>query len=164
MVVLIIVGFALLILGIIGCVLPVIPGPPLAYMALILISIARRWQAFSPAVLIILAVLTIAVTALDMVLPVLTSKRKGASKAGIWGSVIGMIAGMLFFPPFGMIIGTFAGAVLGELVFNPRKENALKAGWGVFVGTLLGIGLKLGVSGAIAFFFVRALFERPPAL
>jgi len=164
MVVLIVVGFALLILGIIGCVLPVIPGPPLAYLSLILISIARRWQAISRSVLIILAVLAVGVTVLDMVLPILASKRKGASKAGIWGSVIGMIAGMLFFPPFGMIIGTFVGAVLGELLFNPEKRGALRAGWGVFVGTLLGIGLKLGVSGAIAFYFVRALFWRPPVV
>lgn len=160
MVVLIVVGFVFLILGIIGCVLPVIPGPPLAYLSLILMSIARRWQAYSPAVLIVLGVLAAAVTVLDMVLPVLASRRKGASKAGVWGSVIGMIAGMLFFPPFGMIIGTFAGAVVGELLFSPRRRSALKAGWGVFVGTLLGIGLKLAVSGAIAFFFVRAVFER----
>jgi uncharacterized protein YqgC (DUF456 family) len=161
-VVLIILGFILLVLGIVGCVLPVIPGPPLAYLSLILMSIARRWQAFPPAVLIVLGVLAVAVTVLDNVLPILTSKRKGASKAGIWGSVIGMIAGMMFFPPFGMILGTFAGAIVGELAFNRHKENALKAAWGVFVGTLLGIGLKLGVSGAIAFFFVRGLLEPPP--
>jgi len=153
-------GFVLLVLGIIGCVLPVVPGPPLAYLSLILMSIARGWQTFSPAALIVLALLTVAVSILDALLPVFASKRQGASKAGVWGSVVGMIAGMLLFPPFGMIIGTFAGAVLGELLFSPRRENALKAGWGVFVGTLMGIGLKLAVCGAIAFFFVRALFER----
>ena len=162
MVALIVVGAVLLILGVIGCVLPVIPGPPLAYMSLILMSIARRWQAYSPATLIVLAILAVAVTVLDNVLPILTSRRKGASKAGIWGAVIGMVAGMFLLPPFGMILGTFAGAVAGELIFNRRKGVALKAAWGVFVGTLLGIGLKLGVSGAIAFFFVRALFQRPP--
>jgi uncharacterized protein YqgC (DUF456 family) len=162
MVVLIVLGFVFLVLGIVGCVLPVIPGPPLAYLSLILISVVRRWQAISPAALIVLAALAVGVTVLDMVLPILASKRKGASKAGMWGSVVGMIAGMLFFPPFGMIVGTFVGAVVGELLFNPEKRNALRAGWGVFVGTLLGIGLKLGVSGAIAFYFVRALFWRAP--
>lgn len=159
MIALIVAGFVLLVLGIIGCVLPVIPGPPLAYLSLVLMSVARGWRTFPPAVLVVLAVLTAAVTILDNVLPVLVSRRKGASKAGVWGAVIGMVAGMLFFPPFGMIVGTFAGAVLGELLFNPRGENALRAGWGVFVGTLLGIGLKLAVSGAIAFYFVRAFLE-----
>jgi uncharacterized protein YqgC (DUF456 family) len=163
MVPLIVLGAVLLVAGVIGCVLPVIPGPPLAYLSLILISIARRWQALSPATLIVLGILAVAVTVLDNVLPILTSRRKGASKAGIWGSVIGMVAGMLLFPPFGMILGTFAGAVVGELIFNREKSVALKAGWGVFLGTLLGIGIKLGVTGAIAFFFVRALFQNPTA-
>jgi len=87
---LIVAGFVLLVLGIVGCVLPVIPGPPLAYLSLILMSIARRWRAFSPAVLIVLAVLTVAVSVLDALLPVFASKRRGASKAGVWGSVIGL--------------------------------------------------------------------------
>ena len=163
MVVLIVVGAFLLILGVIGCVLPIIPGPPLAYLSLVLMSIARRWQAYSVATLVILGILAVAVTVLDNILPILTSRRKGASKAGMWGAVIGMVAGMFLFPPFGMILGTFAGAVVGELIFNRQKGVALKAAWGVLVGTLLGIGVKLGVSGAIAFFFVRALLQRPPA-
>ncbi|GAI87090.1 unnamed protein product, partial [marine sediment metagenome] len=88
---------------------------------------------------------------------VLISQKKGASKAGIWGSVIGMVAGIVFFPPFGVIIGTFVGAVLGELIFSNKPDSALKAGWGVFLGTMLGIALKLGVSGVIAFYFTRAV-------
>jgi uncharacterized protein YqgC (DUF456 family) len=71
-----------------------------------------------------------------------------------------MIAGIFLFPPFGMIIGAFVGAVLGELAFSQNRRNALKAGWGVFVGTLFGIAAKLGVSGIIAFYFFRALLER----
>jgi uncharacterized protein YqgC (DUF456 family) len=157
MVVLVILGFVLLALGIIGCVLPAIPGPPLSYAALILLSFIRRWQAFSPTLLIILGVCTVGVTLLDFFLPVLASKRKGASKVGIWGSIIGMLAGMIFFPPFGMVLGTFAGAVIGELIFSKHRENALRAGWGVFLGTMLGIALKLAVSGAIAFYYIRAV-------
>ncbi len=157
MVVLIVLGFILLAAGLIGCVLPVIPGPPLSYAALILLSIARKWEAFSPAVLIVLGVCTVVVTVLDYLLPILTSKRKGAGKAGIWGSIIGMVAGIVFFPPFGAIIGTFVGAVLGELIFSNQPDSALKAGWGVFLGTMLGIALKLAVSGVIAFYFTRAV-------
>ena len=157
MIILVILGFVCLLAGIIGCVLPVIPGPPLSYAALILLSIAHKWEAFSPTVLIVLGAAAAAVTVLDYVIPIVTSRRKGASKAGIWGSVIGMFAGMVFFPPFGVLIGTFAGAVLGELLFSKHPDGALRAGWGVFLGTMLGIGAKLTVSGVIAFYFLRAV-------
>lgn len=159
MVALIILGFLFLLAGIVGCVLPVIPGPPLAYLSLILLSFARKWEAFSPAVLIVLGVAAAAVTVLDNLLPVITSKTRGASKAGIWGSIIGMVAGMVFFPPFGVIIGTFVGAVAGELLFSKQRDSALKAGWGVFLGVMLGIGVKLAVSGVIAVYFLRALLR-----
>ena len=156
---LIVLGFIVLAAGIVGCVLPIIPGPPLAYAALILLSIARKWEAFPPAVLIVLGLVAAAVTAMDYLMPIITSKWKGASKAGIWGSVAGMIVGMIFFPPFGVIIGTFVGAVLGELLFSKRPDGALKAGWGVFLGTMMGIGLKLAVSGVIAVYFLRAVLR-----
>ncbi|UCF99762.1 MAG: DUF456 domain-containing protein [Spirochaetaceae bacterium] len=159
MVVLIILGFIVLAAGIVGCVLPIIPGPPLAYASLILLSIARSWEPFSPVVLIVLGAVTAAVTVLDYLMPLITSKWKGASKAGIWGSVAGMIVGMIFFPPFGVIIGTFVGAVLGELLFSNRPDSALKAGWGVFLGTMLGIALKLAVSGVIAVYFLGAVLR-----
>jgi uncharacterized protein len=159
MTVLIVLGFIVLAAGIVGCVLPIIPGPPLASAALILLSIARRWHAVSPAVLIVLGVAAAAVTVMDYLMPLITSRWKGAGKAGIWGSVAGMVVGMIFFPPFGVIIGTFVGAVLGELLFSRRPEGALKAGWGVFLGTMLGIALKLAVSGVIAVYFLRAVLR-----
>ena len=157
MTVLIVLGFIVLAAGIVGCVLPIIPGPPLAYVALLLLSIARKWEAVSPTVLIVLGAAAVVVTVIENLMPIITSKWKGASKAGIWGSVIGMVVGLVFFPPFGVIIGTFAGAVLGELLFSKRPEGALKAGWGVFLGTMLGIALKLAVSGVIAVYFLRAV-------
>lgn len=154
---LIIAGFSVLIAGLIGCILPILPGPILSYTALIFISIARKWEAFSPLFLIITAAVAVAVTVLDYILPLIISKRKGATKAGIWGSVIGMIAGMFILPPFGVLIGAFAGAVAGEALFNRDTKNALRAGWGVFIGTMLGTVLKLAVSGTFIVFFLQAL-------
>ena len=150
-------GFTSVIVGFIGCILPILPGPALSYIALILISIVRDWEAFSPLFLIVMAVITAVVTILDYFLPIITSKKKGASKAGIWGSIIGMIVGIFVLPPFGMLIFTFLGAVAGELIFSKDKKNALRAGWGVFLGTMLAIILKLAVSGTIFYFFVKAL-------
>jgi len=157
--VLVILGFLLLVVGIVGCVVPVLPGPILCFLALILLSLIRGWQTFSVAALVVLGALTILVTVLDNVLPVLTARRWGAGKAGIWGSVVGMLLGMFLLPPFGAIIGTFAGAVLGELLFGRKDADALRAGWGVFAGTMLSLAAKLAVCGAIAFFYLRAVFR-----
>jgi uncharacterized protein YqgC (DUF456 family) len=150
-------GAVLLLAGLVGCVLPILPGPPLAYLSLLMISVATSWQAYRPGLLIGLGILALVVTALDYVFPALASRRYGASKAGVWGSVAGMLVGLIFFPPFGVIVGALAGAVLGEYAFGPSRENALRAGWGVFLGILVGIGAKLAYTGVVAYFFIRAI-------
>ena len=156
---LVILGFLLLAAGIISCVLPILPGPVISYAALLLLSMIRGWRTFSIPVLVVLGALAVIVTVLDNVLPVVTARRWGAGKAGIWGSIIGMVAGMFLVPPFGAILGTFAGAVLGELLFGRKDGNAMKAGWGVFAGTMLSLAVKLAVCGAIAFFYIRAVLR-----
>ena len=158
---LIITGGILVLVGIAGCVVPVLPGPPISYVSLILLSLAYRWKAFSADFLIVMGVLTVVVTVLDFILPVYLPKRYGASKFGIWGSIFGMIAGMIFFPPFGLIIGTFLGAVLGELAFNRDKRASLKAALGVFIGTIAATLLKVSLSGIIGFYFFRAVIRGP---
>lgn len=158
---LIIIGGILVIVGIIGCVLPVLPGPPISYISLILLSLAYKWKAYSTNFLIVMGIITVVVTVLDFILPVYLPKRYGASKFGIWGSILGMIVGMIIFPPFGLIIGTFLGAVLGELAFNKDKRASLKAALGVFIGTIAAIMLKVSVSGIIGFYFFRAVIRGP---
>jgi uncharacterized protein len=152
-------GVVVLVLGFIGCFVPVLPGPIVSYLALIFLSIPKKWEVFTPAFLVIMGCVTVGATVIDYILPIVTSKKKGATKAGIWGSVLGMVAGIFFFPPFGMLIGAFAGAVIGELIFNKDRRNALRAGWGIFVGTILSIFIKLGVSGVIALYFFRGIFR-----
>ena len=157
--VLIITGILLQLAGLIGCVLPVLPGPPISFAGLILLWWARDWSAAEfglPAVLI-LGLLTVIVTVLDFVVPAWGAKRYGASRTGVWLSVIGMLVGMIAFPPFGMLIGAFAGALAGELIVGKREGEAAKAAWGVFVGTMAGIGLKLAVSMAIVVIYVIEL-------
>jgi uncharacterized protein YqgC (DUF456 family) len=151
----------LVIVGIVGCVVPVLPGPPISYISLILLSWAYEWKAFSTKFLLVIGGITVVVTVLDFILPVYLPKRYGASKFGIWGSILGMIAGMIFFPPFGLIIGTFLGAILGELAFNKDKRASLKAALGVFIGTIAAILLKVSVSGIIGFYYFRAVIRGP---
>ena len=158
MIVLVVLGFLVALLGLVGCVLPVLPGPLLSFLALIILSLARNWQAFSPLFLITMAGLTILVTVLDYVVPAFGAKRYGASTAGVWGSIVGMIGGLLCFPPWGMFIGAYAGALVGELVAGKKGKRALRAGWGVFLGILMGIGMKLALSGVMLFFYIKAAF------
>jgi hypothetical protein len=153
-----IIGILLIILGIIGCVVPGLPGPPLSYLALISLSISKKWEVFSPEFLIAMAGLTILVTAIDFVIPAFGAKKFGASKFGFWGAVIGMIVGFFYFPPLGIIIGAFLGAFVGEVISGKQTYGAFKAGWGVFIGIITGTVLKLVVSGIMTFYFFKALF------
>jgi len=108
--------------------------------------------------ILIMALITVIVTVLDYVVPVAGAKKYGASKWGVWGSVGGMILGIVFFPPLGIIIGAFLGAVAVEILNGKETKDALRAGWGVFVGTLLGTILKLTASFYMTYLFINALF------
>jgi len=159
-VILILAGAALVFVGIIGCVLPVLPGPPLSFLGLLLLWAARSWQAetFGPTHVLVLGLLSAIVTVVDFLLPVWGAKRHGASRLGLWGSVGGMLVGLVFFPPFGMLVGAFLGALGGEFLAGKAERDALRAAWGVFVGTMAGIGFKLAVSLAIAVVYVVELW------
>jgi len=102
--------------------------------------------------------MTIVVTVLDYVVPAAGAKKFGASKFGFWGAVIGMLVGIIFFPPLGMIIGAFIGAIVGEMIVGKQTYDALKAGWGVFIGVMFGMLLKLIASGVMTFYFIKGLF------
>ena len=150
-------GAVFLLAGLVGCILPVLPGPLLAYLALICISIAHDWEAFSPLFLIGWGTGAVLVTAIDMVVPIWGAKRYGASKAGIWGSILGLLVGMFFFPPFGIILGAWLGALVGELAAGKRASKAIRASWGVFVGTMAGVVLKLAYCVGVGVYFVLAV-------
>ena len=157
MFVLIILGFLFALIGLIGCILPVIPGPPLSFFSLIILSYAKNWEPFSTTFLIIMAGLTILATFLDYVVAAIGAKKYGASKLGIWGSIIGMIFGLFIFPPWGVLVGAIIGALAGELAGGKRGKKALRASWGVFVGNIMGVGLKLAFCGAIFFFYIKEM-------
>jgi uncharacterized protein YqgC (DUF456 family) len=137
MIVLIIFGLLMALIGFIGCIVPFIPGPPLSFFALIIISYAKNWEPFSTTFLIIMAGFTLLATVSDYVVPAIGAKRYGASKLGVWGSIIGMLIGFFIFPPWGMLIGAIIGALVGELAGGKKGKKALRASWGVFVGNII---------------------------
>jgi uncharacterized protein YqgC (DUF456 family) len=141
-VVLIIIGILLLLIGFAGCIIPGVPGPPIAYIGL-LIQVFKTENPFTTKFLIIWALIMVGVSLLDYVVPVIGTKKFGGSKRGIWGSIIGLFVGIFFFPPIGLIIGPFLGAFIGELTGGKETESALKAGFGSFIGFITGVALKL---------------------
>lgn len=145
-----------MLVGFVGCIVPVIPGPILAVLALIGLSLAGGWELVAPWVMIFVAVAAIAAQLLDNLLPARSAARAGAGKGGIWGSVIGMLVGSVFFPPFGVFVGAFAGALLGELLFHPDNKSPFASALAVFRGTIGAIVLKLAVTGVAAVIFVQA--------
>jgi len=158
MLALIILGALLQVVGLVGCVLPWLAGPPFNFIGLLLLSIARHGKAFSHGFLIVMAVLTALTLVLDYAMPLAGTRRFGATKRGFWGALIGMAAGALALPPFGLVLGAFLGAVAGELSAGRDRSEALRAGWGVFAGMMAVMAVKLAVSGVMTFYFVRALF------
>ena len=155
---LIILGLVLALIGLLGCVLPLIPGPPLSFLSLLILSYAKGWEPFSATFLLVMAGMTIAVTICEYMLPIGGAKRYGASKGGIWLSIAGMILGFFLFPPWGMVIGAVGGAFIGEILAGRRAKEALRASWGVVVGNLFVIGLKIALCGIMLFFYIKKMF------
>ena len=149
-------GIIVMLVGIIGCFLPFLPGPPLCYVALLLQQL-RSDAPFTSKFLWIWAGVTVVVTVLDYIIPLYGTKRFGGSKYGIWGCTIGLIAGF-WLGPLGIIIGPFVGAFIGEILANSNSNQALKAAWGSFVGFLLGTLLKLIACFMMGWYLVKLMF------
>jgi len=148
-----ILGIILMVLGIIGCLVPVLPGPPLSFLGLILLHVTRFGH-FPKNTLMILAAIAVIVTILDYIVPVWGTKKLGGSKYGIRGATVGLIIGF-FLGPIGIVLGPFIGAFVGEMIFKDDLNYAFKAGFGSLLGFLTSIGLKLAASFVMTFYFVK---------
>jgi uncharacterized protein YqgC (DUF456 family) len=151
--ILLILGILLMILGIIGCLVPVLPGPPFSFLGLILLHLSRFGQ-FSNTVLITLGTIAVVITILDYIVPVWGTRKFGGSKYGMRGATVGLVIG-LFLGPLGIVLGPLFGAFVGEMIFKDDINYALKAGFGSLIGFLTGIGLKLAASLIMTFYFVK---------
>ena len=154
-IILIITAFTCIVVGIIGSVLPVLPGVPLSYAGILLLHFTEKVQ-FSIPSLILWLVLVILVQLLDYYVPIWGTRKFGGSKRGVWGCAIGMVVG-LFFGPWGIVLGPFVGAIVGELSGGKQTQAAIKAGFGSFIGFLLGIVSKLVVGGFLLYYAIEAV-------
>ena len=148
---LIVIAYILGIAGIIGSVVPGLPGPPISWAGLLVAYFAKS---ITTKTLLIWLAITIIVTVLDYVIPAKFTRMSCGSKAGSWGATIGLLAGILF-TAVGMIAGCFAGARVGELIFGRREPGAsFKSALGAFAGVMAGTGIKLVATVTMMFYII----------
>ena len=145
---LIVFAFLLLVAGIAGCVLPVLPGPPLAYAGMLLLHLTDKVHFTTPQLFIWLVVV-IVLQVVDYITPLLGSKYSGGTSFGNRGCMAGTLLG-LFFMPWGVIVGPFIGAVVGEMLGGQDLSHAIRAGIGTLLGFLFGTLLKV----IVCFYFL----------
>lgn len=154
-IILIILGILCLLVGLAGCILPALPGPPLSYAALLLLHFTDKVQ-FSTTQLVVWLIVVVVIQVLDYFVPMLGSKYTGGTRWGTRGCMAGTLVG-LFFMPWGIILGPFLGAFIGELLGGSDKKLALKSGIGSLIGFLLGTILKCAVCGYFIYLFFSEL-------
>ena len=153
---LLIVAFLCMLIGIIGCIIPGLPGVPVAYVGLWIAQATDKID-FSWQFMLIWGIVTVVVSILDYIVPAWGTKHYGGTKYGVWGSTIGVFVG-LFFGAIGVILGPLVGAILGELISGKQFNEALRAGWGSFIGILAGTVLKLVCCGLMTTALIQAMF------
>lgn len=151
----IVLGSLFIISGIIGSFLPVLPGPPLGYIGL-LIAHFGLGSDYSWTFLLVWGVVVALVVTLDSFVPAEGARRMGGSRWAVYGCLIGAVAG-LFFPPAGLILGPIAGAFLGELLSGNDSQKSFRAAMGSFAGFLIATIIKIGVSFTFAYYFFSAI-------
>ena len=152
-------GSIFIVLGIIGSFLPVLPGPVTSWVGILLIHLTDAIPFDWTYVGITLAI-AVLIYFLDYVIPALGTKKFGGSKYGIYGTTIGLIIGLIFFGPLGIIIGPFTGALVGELMYDSNNsKRAIKAAFGSFIGFVFSTGLKFMVSLIFAGLFISKFWE-----
>ncbi|MBI1289071.1 MAG: DUF456 family protein [Flavobacteriales bacterium] len=137
-----VIGLLLNGLGILGCVVPALPGPFISWLSLLLFFLLPEKE-FSTTTLLVSGLVMALVTALDYIVPVMGAKKFGSSKEGVWGGMIGIVVGLFFFPPIGIILGPLVGTIVGDLIAGGTFTKALNSGLGSLIGFIVGTSIKL---------------------
>jgi uncharacterized protein YqgC (DUF456 family) len=156
---LLILGFTLTLLGIIGSFLPILPGPITGWVGLLLLHstkiVPKDWTFLG-----ITLAIAILIWVMDYLIPAIGTKRFGGSKYGVYGTTIGLIVGLLSPIPFGILIGAFFGALIGELLYDSKDTNrAIKASFGAFIGFLASATIKFSIAIVYVILFVIQFWE-----
>ena len=163
-VLLLILGLMFMVVGVFGSFLPVLPGPSISWLGLVLLYftnavVVNYW------ILGFTLFITIVISVLDYVIPAKGTKKFGGSSYGIWGTNIGLIVGIFAPIPFGFIIGPFVGAFIGELIYDYKDHGrAFKAATGSFLGFLAGSFMKFVICMMFLGLFLWIVWEKKSGL
>jgi len=148
----------LMFVGLLGAILPFLPGVPLAWLGLFIYALVTDFEKISVATIVTFFVLTMLTLILDFVAPMLGAKKYRASKYGVIGAFVGFIIGIFVLGFWGIILGPLAGAFLGELISMRKPKQALGSALGAFVGFIVGTLFKIVLIFVMAGFFIASLF------
>lgn len=152
-------GLIFVCLGIIGSFLPILPGPITSWVGLFLLhltkAIPQNWTFLG-----ITLFIAILIFVLDYFIPAMGAKRFGGTKYGAYGTTIGLIIGLFSPIPFGILVGAFSGAFVGELLYDSKDTNrALKASIGAFIGFLASTSIKFSIASIYFILFIGKVWE-----
>ena len=150
------ISFLFMLLGLIGCFFPVIPGPLTGWFGFLFLYQIEQIKT-NKTLLIITFIIAFLIFLLDYIIPILGTKIFGGSRKGVIGASVGLIGGIIFLGPFGLLIGPFLGALIGELINDNKNFGlAVKASLGTILGLISGFVLKFSVA---CVFFIIYIFE-----
>ncbi|NNE01691.1 MAG: DUF456 domain-containing protein [Eudoraea sp.] len=164
-IVLLFIGLVLMFTGILGSFLPILPGPPISWLGLLLLiltnAVPNDWWFLGITLVVALVIFT-----MDYLIPAMGTRKFGGTKAGMIGTMVGLIVAILFpiLGIFGIVIWPFAGAFVGELLNKSDQKSALKAAFGSFIGFLTGTFLKFLVAVIYLGLFISKAWEYKEAL
>lgn len=148
---------ALILIGLLGTVLPVLPGLPVMFAGMLLAAWADNFQRIGVLTLVVLGVLVVLSIAADLLSSVVGAKRVGASNKALWGAGLGGVVGIFFGLP-GLVAGPFLGAAMGEMSNGKEWRDASRVGFGTWVGLALGAALKVALAFTMLGVFGLALW------
>lgn len=157
-IILITIASFLMIAGIAGCFLPVVPGPPLNYAGILLLNFTSMVDIQSDT-LLLWALATAVIVIADFYLPAYAVKKFGSSKTGYYFSIGGVIVGLIFFGVVGSVIAPFIAALIGEMITGKNFNDSIRPALGSFFGIISGIFLKLAISIFFTIKFIWLIIE-----
>lgn len=155
---LIVIASVLMIAGLMGSFLPVLPGVPLSWIGLLLLHLSQAVP-MNYVFLGITLFISIIIFALQYAIPAFGTRYFGGSKAGMYGATIGLVIGIFTPIPFAILFGPFAGAYIGEIVNKTDSRNALRAASGSFIGLIASTFMEFVVTGIFLLLFIYKLWE-----
>ena len=155
---LIIISSLLIILGMVGSFMPIIPGPLTSWFGLFIFNLIPTAE-IDNTILVITFVIAIIIFILDNLIPIYGSKYFGATKYGIVGASIGLVVGILSLNPFLILIGPIIGALIGELIFNNDLKKSIKSSIGVLIGFVASSLIKFVTCIAYLMIYLMQFWE-----